>query len=280
MSYLHGYGNINYEGLNALNGSALSYHQSLSQNYIPASILSFPAASSAPAPRSPLQFGFIGHNFPDASPSILSSIMKLDVVVPTYVSGMRPRWTIPHRSGHGISLVDFAVRSDDGHGPVLPQKLWQPRYPSNQEELVINRELCDPIFFLQENSDEIGIPILEAQAKKYQCLSRWYEPVALGGKYGDYPEYRRQLQIRDETSQRNPVARGKFAQHVAKSVVRFLSENARSRSHPPPGDDAWPIGPGGITAENVILVGVVHVSAGTWQPILRLARPLPIHASL
>ena len=39
------------------------------------------------------------------------------------------------------------------------------------------------------------------------------------------------------------------------------------------GDDPnWRVGTSGITKEDVILIGVVHVSQGSWQPILQLNR--------
>ena len=34
----------------------------------------------------------------------------------------------------------------------------------------------------------------------------------------------------------------------------------------------WKIGPGGITRADVIIIGAVHVSAGSWMPILQLNR--------
>jgi hypothetical protein len=37
-------------------------------------------------------------------------------------------------------------------------------------------------------------------------------------------------------------------------------------------DPNWRVGVGGITKDQVILVGVVHVSQGSWQPILQLNR--------
>jgi hypothetical protein len=32
----------------------------------------------------------------------------------------------------------------------------------------------------------------------------------------------------------------------------------------------WRVGSGGITKEQVILIGVIHVSQGSWQPILQI----------
>jgi hypothetical protein len=36
---------------------------------------------------------------------------------------------------------------------------------------------------------------------------------------------------------------------------------------------AWQVGgPGGITADDIIIVGLIHVTQGSWQPILQLER--------
>lgn len=36
--------------------------------------------------------------------------------------------------------------------------------------------------------------------------------------------------------------------------------------------ERWRIGPGGITRADVIVIGAVRVSAGSWMPILQLNR--------
>ena len=36
--------------------------------------------------------------------------------------------------------------------------------------------------------------------------------------------------------------------------------------------ERWRIGPGGITRADVIVIGAVHISAGSWMPILQLNR--------
>jgi hypothetical protein len=38
------------------------------------------------------------------------------------------------------------------------------------------------------------------------------------------------------------------------------------------GDPRWRIGQNGITRNDIILVGVVHVSSGSWMPIIQLNR--------
>ena len=37
-------------------------------------------------------------------------------------------------------------------------------------------------------------------------------------------------------------------------------------------DRRWKIGAGGITQDDVIVIGAIHVSAGSWMPILQLNR--------
>ena len=36
--------------------------------------------------------------------------------------------------------------------------------------------------------------------------------------------------------------------------------------------EQWHIGPGGIQRHDITLIGAIHVSAGTWMPILQLNR--------
>ncbi len=35
---------------------------------------------------------------------------------------------------------------------------------------------------------------------------------------------------------------------------------------------SWWVGRGGITANDIILIGLLHVTQGSWQPILQLNR--------
>ena len=40
-------------------------------------------------------------------------------------------------------------------------------------------------------------------------------------------------------------------------------------------DLRWMIGAGGITREEVIVIGTINVSAGSWMPILQVNRYVP-----
>ncbi|KAI0296427.1 hypothetical protein BC826DRAFT_899026, partial [Russula brevipes] len=71
-----------------------------------------------------------------------------------------------------------------------------------------------------------------------------------------YSEWKRQFQTRDETPNRNPITIEKFVRHIGRSVDKFMNPR-------------WRIGFNGITRNDVILVGVVHVSSGSWMPIIQ-----------
>jgi hypothetical protein len=95
------------------------------------------------------------------------------------------------------------------------------------------------------------------------------------------------VQTHDETKARNPITIAKFAQHFARSVDAFLRVSLPrhyERSHIlnrilyqdcQPGPQyqwypQWHVGPGFIDRNSIIIVGAVHVSAGSWMPIIQL----------
>lgn len=82
----------------------------------------------------------------------------------------------------------------------------------------------------------------------------------------------------------------RFVKHVARKVHQFMTNvitiffrapsstgltrpifQAMSQTYNND-DPRWFIGPGGITPDDVVLIGAVHVSRGSWMPILQLSR--------
>ncbi|KAF8468114.1 hypothetical protein DFH94DRAFT_638545, partial [Russula ochroleuca] len=88
-------------------------------------------------------------------------------------------------------------------------------------------------------------------------------------KWPGYRIWKRQVQARDDSRRRNPITLAKFAQHVGRCVSKFLQVCTGCE-----GDHSkWKIGgKDGIHPAEVLLLGAVHVSSGTWQPILALTR--------
>lgn len=92
---------------------------------------------------------------------------------------------------------------------------------------------------------------------------------------------------RDQTAAHRTITLEKLAKRVARAVCKFLEVSTlQSCSCREPGltskQDAtgqhcqnpnWRVGThGGITSNDIVLIGFIHVSQGSWQPILELNR--------
>jgi hypothetical protein len=91
---------------------------------------------------------------------------------------------------------------------------------------------------------------------------------------------------KDQRPERNTINLHTLAERVARAVRKFLEVRlsdiflafflrlrlkqifARQQCQHP----AWRVGYGGITEKEVILIGLIHVTQGSWQPILQLNR--------
>lgn len=49
-----------------------------------------------------------------------------------------------------------------------------------------------------------------------------------------------------------------------------LRQNLTPNETRNPGDDRWIIGQNGVNRSNIWVIGAIHVSAGSWMPILQL----------
>ncbi|KAI0035486.1 hypothetical protein K488DRAFT_23237, partial [Vararia minispora EC-137] len=162
------------------------------------------------------------------------------------------------------------------YGPVVPQTLWVPRSSRDLAQYVLEAELQLPIFFLRTNGG-VGLSVADAAAGNSSALVGCSQPVNVGGRtsvhlrmqWPGYKEWKRQFQTRDETAARNVITLDKFIRHVGRSIDRFLEAAVTEISE---GSPAWRIGPGRITRDDITIIGVVHVSSGSWMPILQLNR--------
>jgi hypothetical protein len=89
---------------------------------------------------------------------------------------------------------------------------------------------------------------------------------------------------KDQTVSHNTITLEKLAKRVARAVCKFLEVSSfqsclcRQPELTSMQDVAgnhcqkpnWRVGRGGITSSNIILIGFIHVSQGSWQPILEL----------
>ncbi|KAI9439457.1 hypothetical protein BJY52DRAFT_1088348, partial [Lactarius psammicola] len=71
-----------------------------------------------------------------------------------------------------------------------------------------------------------------------------------------YKEFKRQIPTREPTSVHNPIDMARFARQIGRTVDAFLQVRLPMPPHEENGSD-------------IIIIGVVHVSAGSWMPVMQ-----------
>ena len=152
-----------------------------------------------------------------------------------------------YHNGLPLYLIDYSIV---GTGTVIPQARWYPENINDHRQHVADAILQMPIFFVQQNGT-LGISLNDAINGRLQNLRDARMQAPLGGRatthirigvcgrwrprlvsftltilgayqWRGYDEFKRQVQIRDETPSKNPITIAKFAQHVGRSVEAFL----------------------------------------------------------
>ncbi|KAI9511602.1 hypothetical protein F5148DRAFT_1170347 [Russula earlei] len=194
-------------------------------------------------------------------------------VVKTVPNAISPRSFMQGPDGGLLWLLDHSVVPT---GTVVPQALWSPQNVNDFKQYVSEAPLQLPIFFIHETG-ALGLSLSDAANGRCHTLREARLQAQLGGKstthirimWPGYADFRRQVQIKDETAAKNPITVAKFAHHIGRSVEAFLRELTPNSSGSP-GDHNWVIGQGGIVPANIRIIGAIHVSAGSWMPILQL----------
>jgi len=174
--------------------------------------------------------------------------------------------------------LDFDVRKTEG--TIVPQRRWIPKDEVDHRRYVQKVMLQLPIFFVNRRSGGLGFWLPDILRGHDHDLSNGGTQAPLGGFLTTYiriswPGYDHdhgwghQIPIRDETAVRNFITLARLMKHVGKSVDGFL-RSAYERG----ANDRWRIGTNGITRDHIKIIGVVHVSAGNWMPILQLTQYL------
>ncbi|KZV65100.1 hypothetical protein PENSPDRAFT_587391 [Peniophora sp. CONT] len=163
-------------------------------------------------------------------------------------------------------LLDFLANPTIG--PVVPQKLWLPRSSRDISRYVLEAALGLPIFFVQ-NDGRIGFTVAEASAGNLSSLLGCVRAVSVGGvtsvsvriQWPGYKDWRRQFPTRDATAERNVITLEQFVRQVGRTLDSFLLVCLLSYA---------------IWRKDIIIIGAVHVSTGSWMPILQLNCALPV----
>ncbi|KAH9963381.1 hypothetical protein BGW80DRAFT_1352193 [Lactifluus volemus] len=175
--------------------------------------------------------------------------------------------------GRSYWLLDHSVMQP---GTVVPQHLWSPQHGNDFRQYVTNAELQMPVFFIQEDG-YFGLSLDDAARGRCHNLRDARTVAHLGGKtttfirinWPGYHNFKRQVQIRDETPAHNPITLAKFAYHIGRSVESFIRSAVPDQNREPFAE-RWKFGPYGVNTAMIRIIGAIHVSAGSWMPILQL----------
>ncbi|VDC00939.1 unnamed protein product [Peniophora sp. CBMAI 1063] len=229
-------------------------------------------------PNEHLVVGFIANSF---GPENASKIFDKFIRSPGSQDHQRP-------PAHILQYTDGTYRSNsrpdivldypnDGKGTIVPQGMWQPMQNGDVARHVRDATLLFPIFFINLNYT-IGVElaqIVNARPGTPVNIYRANELVPLGNlatthlclKWPGYAQgYRKQVEIKD--ANKVPITMSKLVERIASFVSRFIDE--ASGWPIDPRSAHWRVGRGFITKDNLYVVGLVHVSAGCWQPVIQL----------
>ncbi|KAI9435641.1 hypothetical protein BJY52DRAFT_1130978, partial [Lactarius psammicola] len=196
-------------------------------------------------------------------------------------SGSIPQVTTlsdPGRESHFFLTPDSRVLDHAvvNRGSVVPQIMWSLPTVAARGWGVTEVVLQMPIFF--EGVDgTLGLSLEAAAAGRCHALRNAQEFAPVGHRsttfiriiWLGYKDFTRQVQTRDETSEHNPITIFRFAHHIGRSVDAFLEVRPSDLLRTTP---QWQIGPSGIQRSDIIVIGAIHVSVGSWMPILQLGR--------
>ncbi|PCH44367.1 hypothetical protein WOLCODRAFT_138962 [Wolfiporia cocos MD-104 SS10] len=162
-------------------------------------------------------------------------------------------------------------------GTLVPQRTYRPHTQSDRRRYVDEVELEAPIMFYMQDPEGCGIALRDALNSKFMRLvgrddlmfgSRG-PSVSIRLMWPGYAPWSRQIPTRDFRSPPGPITRSKLAKNVAKTIQRFIDEMT-GREMEEDADPRWRVGKNHINLDDMILVGLQHVSMGSWQAHVRL----------
>ncbi|KAI9465594.1 hypothetical protein BJY52DRAFT_594062 [Lactarius psammicola] len=195
--------------------------------------------------------------------------------VPPHISAR-----FPNPPGHW--LLDRGIVD---RGTVVPQKMWTPRSVGDIRQHVARANLQMPVFF-EDKEGGLGLSLGALIDGQCHLLRDANYSAPLGQRttthiriiWPGYKAFKRQIPTRDESKARNPITMAKFVGQVGRTVNAFLRvcdlDQELDFQAKKVGDQRklWRIGSDGIQRSDIIIIGAVHVSAGSWMPIMQVNR--------
>jgi len=169
--------------------------------------------------------------------------------------------------------LNFSIRTTQG--TIVPQPRWVPADEIDGRRHIHDATLQLPIFFVNRNNGAVGFWLTDILQGHDGDLHNRDSHALLGGRattririnWPGYGSWKRQIPTLDKTFDRNPITLGRFMRHVGSSVNKFFDQCMENGYG---ADPRWGIGPQGITQRHVKVIGAVHISAGSWMPIIQL----------
>ncbi|VDB88664.1 unnamed protein product [Peniophora sp. CBMAI 1063] len=157
--------------------------------------------------------------------------------------------------------LDFDVGSVRGEGVLVPQKLWRPSSDLDHMRLVNNAELQLPIWF-DLLTGGVGISLADAVdgqraelRDKDICVSmKGRATTAIRLLIEGHPKKEAQIHVRDDTQAKAAVTRDRLVRQVGLVVEKIYRALGLISG---PGD-----------RHLLLILGIIQVSAGGWQPLL------------
>jgi len=161
-------------------------------------------------------------------------------------------------------------------GVLVPQKTYRPHTQSDRRRYVEEVDLEQPIMFYVQNPVGCGIPLRDALNSKFMRLAGRDDlmfvnrgpSVSIRLMWPGYAPWSRQIPTRDFRTPPGPITRAKLAKNVAKTVQRFI-DDMEGRRLEDEAEARWRVGKNHIQLDNLVLVGLQHVSMGSWQAYVR-----------
>lgn len=191
-------------------------------------------------------------------------------------------WPLQSKAFRSRSHSDsrLPMSNPAGRGPMVPQRRYRPHTTSDRRRYVEEVELEPAILFSTLRPEMEGFPLADAVSGKFANLAQRDDQmfnergpsISVRINWPGYNPWSRQIPTRDFRNPPGPITRSKLAKNVAKSVQRFIIEQA-NKPMDEDADPAWQVGKGGVLLGHLALVRLDHVSKGSWQAQLCLVDP-------
>ncbi|KAI0044764.1 hypothetical protein FA95DRAFT_221898 [Auriscalpium vulgare] len=182
-------------------------------------------------------------------------------------------------NGQNLWLLDFNVmevmhRAHASNmmprGSIVPQPMWLPQTQQDRDRIVRDAPLAMPVYFVNLNGIP-GVTINDAINRNFRLHGQQdlvpihATSVAMRIQWLGYNPWSRR-----SNTQNMHVTLERFVGLVGRAVAEFLQQCVPNQQTYRP---EWRIGgQGGIMPHEVLIVGAVQVSQGSWQPILQASR--------